>query len=50
MSRSSLKLCHVGLEMRLLGQILENLVYTLEGTVLIQRSGNFYQNADDHNI
>ena len=50
MSRSSLKVGHVGLEMRSLGQILENLVYTLEGTVLIQMSGNFYQNADDHNI
>ena len=42
MSRSSLKLGHVGSKARSLGQIFEKkLVYTLEGTVLIQSSRNF---------
>ena len=40
-SRSSLKLGHVGSKTRSLGQILEKLVYTLEGTVSIQSSRNF---------
>ena len=35
-SRSSSKLGHVRSKPRSLGQILENLVYTLKGTVLIQ--------------
>ena len=45
MSRSGLKLGHVGLETRLLGQILENLGHSFDSKVMI-----FYQNADDHNI
>ena len=41
-SRSSSKLGHIGSKTRSLGQIIEkNLVYTLEGTVVIQSSGNF---------
>ena len=41
-SRSSSKLGHVGSKTGSLGQILEKkLVYTLEGTVVIQSSGNF---------
>ena len=40
-SRSSLKLGHVGSKTRSQGQILENFVYPLEGTVLIQSSRNF---------
>ena len=43
MSRSSSKLGHVGLKTRLLGQILEKLLYTLECTVLIQSSLNFFR-------
>ena len=37
-SRSSLKLGHVGLKPRSQGQILENIVYTIEHTVLSQSS------------
>ena len=35
-SRSSLKLGHVSSKTRLQGQIMKNLVYTLEGIVLIK--------------
>ena len=40
-SRSSLKLGHLGSKTRSLCQTKKNLVYTLENTVLIQSSGNF---------
>ena len=42
-SRSGSKLGHVGSKARSLGLILKkkNLVYTLQGTVVIQKSGNF---------
>ena len=40
-SWSGLRLGHVGLKTRSRGQIIENRVYTLEGTVLIQSSSNF---------
>ena len=39
-SRSSSKLGHVGSKTRSQGQIIENIVYTLEGTVLILSSCN----------
>ena len=43
-SRSDSKLGGVGLKTRSLGQILERkIVYTLEGTVVIQSSGNFFR-------
>ena len=32
------------------GQILENFVYTLEGTVLIQNSWNFIRNVNPYKI
>ena len=41
MSRSGSKLGHVRSKSRSLDQILENFVFTLEGTVLIQSSRNF---------
>ena len=40
-SRSNSKLGHGGPNTRSLGQILKIILYTLEGTVFIQRSGNF---------
>ena len=50
MSRSDLKLGHVGSKTRSLGQILENLVYTLKGTVLIEKFMKLCQIVYHHNI
>ena len=45
MSRSSLKLGHVGSKTRSLGQILEILVYNFDSKIT-----KLYQNVNDHNI
>ena len=45
-----MKLGHVGSKTRSLGQILENLVYTLEGTVFNSEVMKLCQNVNHHNI
>ena len=50
MSRSNLKLGHVGLKSRSLGQILEKPCVHSRGHSFDSEFMKFYQNANDHNI